>query len=1000
MRFTPVHRLALATMLCFGFAWPAGAGEGLYDADPGPLKIEVKTMLVLRNDTGDELQLRVTWPREKPGAARGYPLIVWSHGATGSKDMYQPLVRHWVSHGYVCIQANHPDSRVFGQRDEMRKFAGWDQRPGQVAQILDSLDAIERQIPALRGKIDRTSIGVGGHSFGAHTAQLVGGTTMLDPRTGRRQSYADPRPKAFVLISPQGRGGQMDEKSWDAFTRPMIVITGSRDLGRDGQHVSWRLDPFRFAASREKYLLYIEGAQHDFGGIAGAARYRNAGDANADHLAYVKSTSLAFWDAYLKSGDDARAYLQRDDLARATGGEARVERSPGDNAGAAREPAREPRPSREAGRTPSEQVRASTAPPVAGSNSGRTSADPAGGVTAPQRPASAVDRTASLEPAMADLDWFDADRDRTVPVRIYAPAEGEGSMPLIVFSHGGGESRDAFTWLGERWARAGYAVVFVTHIGSDRATVDQLGMRALAAEGTADQRTGDLRFAIDRATSDDPGTPLLAGRIDATRIAAAGQCAGSTTALALAGLTLEDRSGRRQAFADDRVRAVIALSPQVPMPRARIGFHDASWSTVEMPALVVTGTRDFAWIDAVRKNPRTLQLAYDGMPAGSKFLVEIQGARHHAFTDNTPWYPAGPRDPRHHGWIADATTRFLDGYLRNDSSARQWLTEKSLARASGGAVRQEAKLSADETSEPRSSTAGETPASPTGAAATADETPNPGGKVVRIEKLELPANREERPLSLCITMPAAPGSYPLIVFSHYVGGSRLDYEPLARHWSAGGFVVVQADHSDSRERGDHTGRLDWRGRTTDMVRIIDSIEQINRALPPGVRIDPKRVGVGGHLIGAYAACMLGGQTHFAGDRPISLRDERTRAVLLLSPQGIGQALREESWREIDGPMLVVNGSKIDSRRTGNNAQWRTDPYRHSPAGGKYLLWLDGMDASYAGLIRSKSVAAASSLPARSDHAAQILDATVMFWRLHLAGDPTARPRLQAIVESR
>ena len=44
-----------------------------------------------------DLHLRITYPAENGR----YPLIVFSHGASGSKDNYQPLVKHWVSHGYV-----------------------------------------------------------------------------------------------------------------------------------------------------------------------------------------------------------------------------------------------------------------------------------------------------------------------------------------------------------------------------------------------------------------------------------------------------------------------------------------------------------------------------------------------------------------------------------------------------------------------------------------------------------------------------------------------------------------------------------------------------------------------------------------------------------------------------------------------------------------------------------------------------------------------------------
>ncbi|MEM7603603.1 MAG: hypothetical protein AAF357_19595 [Verrucomicrobiota bacterium] len=76
----------------------------LYKPTEGPHEIEVVELYELPDqERGKTLQLRVSFPAE----AGKYPLIVWSHGASGTKDNYQPLVRRWVSHGYVVVQANH-----------------------------------------------------------------------------------------------------------------------------------------------------------------------------------------------------------------------------------------------------------------------------------------------------------------------------------------------------------------------------------------------------------------------------------------------------------------------------------------------------------------------------------------------------------------------------------------------------------------------------------------------------------------------------------------------------------------------------------------------------------------------------------------------------------------------------------------------------------------------------------------------------------------------------
>jgi dienelactone hydrolase len=316
---------ALNNLATLALVTPKTGLAKLYKSADGPHEVESVPDLVLRDDKrGKNLQLRVSFPKD----SGPFPVIVFAHGATGAKDDYQPLVRHWVSHGFVVIQANHSDSRALAGMSETgkveNKFRDWSNRPKDIVFIIDSLDMIGAKVPGLKGEMDKKTIGVGGHSFGAHTAQLVAGTTTVD-FGGTRTSHADARPKAFVLISPQGKGPQLDDQSWSKLTRPFLLVTGSNDWGRDGDPVDWRLDPYRLAASKTKYLLYIEGAYHDFGGIGGGVQYRNAGPPNPNQVTYVKSTTTAFWDAYLNDDQEAIAYLKSNQLAEFSKGAARIE---------------------------------------------------------------------------------------------------------------------------------------------------------------------------------------------------------------------------------------------------------------------------------------------------------------------------------------------------------------------------------------------------------------------------------------------------------------------------------------------------------------------------------------------------------------------------------------------------------------------------------------------------------------------------------------------------
>ena len=88
---------------------------------------------------------------------------------------------------------------------------------------------------------------------------------------------------------------------------------------------------------------------------------------------------------------------------------------------------------------------------------------------------------------------------------------------------------------------------------------------------------------------------------------------------------------------------------------------------------MVTGTRDFNWSREAKAIPNRTRIPFDGLPPGDKFLVEIKDAEHNAFTDSVPYYPARQRDPRHHLWIQQATTAFLDAYLKGEAKAREWL---------------------------------------------------------------------------------------------------------------------------------------------------------------------------------------------------------------------------------------------------------------------------------------------------------------------------------------
>lgn len=266
-----------------------------------------------------------------------HPLIVFSHGAGATGRAYVGISSHWASYGYVVIKPTHLDNT----RLEDLSANDFRERIRDMAFVLDSLDALETKYPELKGKIDRTRIGAGGHSLGAMTAMQLGGVRTFNPSA---VSYADPRVKAVIAMSPQGtrESWGLTKDSWAEVKTPMMFMTGDRDWSMEGEKPEWRKEGFELSAAGDKWLVYMPGAGHFvFAGRAGitqeeAARPRTSpiddpssnplGQRRMDPnrvprgviiddqrglISAVRALSLAFWDAYLRGDAKGTEHLEK-----------------------------------------------------------------------------------------------------------------------------------------------------------------------------------------------------------------------------------------------------------------------------------------------------------------------------------------------------------------------------------------------------------------------------------------------------------------------------------------------------------------------------------------------------------------------------------------------------------------------------------------------------------------------------------------------------------------
>jgi hypothetical protein len=272
--------------------------------------------------------------RHPAGTSGPLPLVLWSHGGDKSNDGKYNNV-DWaaalVGAGYIMVSMTHlprtaaevdalaaefgVDATAAGAAARQQFEANVD-RPRDAIAVLNDLANIEAAFPALRGRIDCARIGVGGHSRGAYTVRTVSGARVDLAPTLQAYSFIDGAAtnqpltvqiKAVLANSPQGpdRFGFYDrgngEHSWRDCTLPDLTQTGRGD-NTDELAVD-RVKPFDLMPAGDKFKMYIDdpNTPHETFNLNNAAQ--------PVFEAYVRSTGLAFLDAYLKGLPEARAYL-------------------------------------------------------------------------------------------------------------------------------------------------------------------------------------------------------------------------------------------------------------------------------------------------------------------------------------------------------------------------------------------------------------------------------------------------------------------------------------------------------------------------------------------------------------------------------------------------------------------------------------------------------------------------------------------------------------------
>ena len=278
-----------------------------------------------------------------------------------------------------------------------------------------------------------------------------------------------------------------------------------------------------------------------------------------------------------------------------------------------------------------------------------------------------------------------------------------------------------------------------------------------------------------------------------------------------------------------------------------------------------------------------------------------------------------------------------------------------------------------------------------------------------LDRIDLVDPARGRTLPTRIHMPAAPGPWPVILFSHGFGGSLSAFGETGRYWAARGMVVIHPTQSDSVQVPDPTLPAEdaravrqalaaamgarptgaalaevmerpifLRSRLADIAFLQSLVRARDARLPAPVRdrIDPARMGMAGHSFGAYLTLVVCG-ARLSPEPPPPL-PSGFRAGMAISGQGSGRlGLKKGTFDRMSLPLFSVTGSQ-DFGAAGETPDWRLEAFRSAGPGRQYAAILDG--------FRHGDFDAPENDPALGKPVGRLRALQSAFWRATLAGD--------------
>lgn len=258
---------------------------------------------------------------------------------------------------------------------------------------------------------------------------------------------------------------------------------------------------------------------------------------------------------------------------------------------------------------------------------------------------------------------------------------------------------------------------------------------------------------------------------------------------------------------------------------------------------------------------------------------------------------------------------------------------------------------------------------------------------------------------------AAP--WPVVIFSHGLGGTREGGSVWGEAWAAAGFVVVHIQHTgsdldavrsaartftDQRALRTLATPQQLMARLLDVSFVLNEIEKRHSAKQDlWYSARPTQVGLAGHSFGAHTTMGMAGQRYpsFEG-----VSEPRLASFIAFSPTVPVVGSAQGAFERLNRPLLSITGT-LDSDVVGVGAtpEKRKAVFSALPSGDKahlVLMYADHM--TFAGQVgRAAEIVPRESITRelQEEHHARVAAVTTDWWRATLQADSQARSNLEA-----